>query len=792
MAVNVEKLLVTLEARTGEYQRQMAQAQQTTNRQLAAIENRFARTSASVRSSSSSMAMGVTGALGGIGAALSAAALTEYLNAWTRLTRSVDASSQIFGVALKSAQELTALANDARVDIEAYSKLYIRTSAAIRDYGFEAGTAEKVTSTLAKALKLGGAAASEQASVMLQFSQALQKGKLDGDEFRSVMENAGVVQELLSKRLRVSKGAIVEMAAAGKLQISELVGAMVEGAVQVDRLYRQMPQTIDEAFAVLRNNVIQFIGEADKAAGASQAIANGIVSISQNLDKLAVVIGAILGSAAVRMAAFAAATMAAANPLTLIAAAVGALATAYTVYGDNMAATADGTVSLRTATEALFAELADTDAVNAVSSLFADLSADVISYGQSFLDWAGKAATAIGNVLGLTDKGGFVDRVEERARELQMRKNLAARDPGQGLRAYLNGSLIAPPEKFPGPMASGTDKRSQFEREVDAIRKRTAALQAEADTIEATTFVQERARATAELRAAAAATAAKENRAVTEAEKKSIEELADAYAQAQAQADFLAAVQRQSMRTVELQDELALMGLVGEELYRARNLQEMLNAARQAGITLDEGEMIRMEAIAEQNARYERQIEIMDEIRNTAKDALSTFVQDMRDGVSATEALGNSLDRIADKLIDMALDNLVQAALGGIGGGGGGSILGAFGFANGGVMVPGRGPLKTFARGGISRKAAIFGEAGPEAAVPLPDGRRIPVDLRMGATAAAPSMNVTVAPQFNVQNGSPEGVDRMKGEIVPVVERIVRKEIGQVFDRQRRFTRSGI
>lgn len=38
----------------------------------------------------------------------------------------------------------------------------------------------------------------------------------------------------------------------------------------------------------------------------------------------------------------------------------------------------------------------------------------------------------------------------------------------------------------------------------------------------------------------------------------------------------------------------------------------------------------------------------------------------------------------------------------------------------------------TFAEGGIATKPSIFGEAGPEAAVPLPDGRTIPVTLRGG------------------------------------------------------------
>lgn len=56
-----------------------------------------------------------------------------------------------------------------------------------------------------------------------------------------------------------------------------------------------------------------------------------------------------------------------------------------------------------------------------------------------------------------------------------------------------------------------------------------------------------------------------------------------------------------------------------------------------------------------------------------------------------------------------------------------------FGFADGGIAAYGRPvALPRFAGGGISNSAAIFGEAGPEAAVPLPDGRRIPVEMRGG------------------------------------------------------------
>jgi len=53
-------------------------------------------------------------------------------------------------------------------------------------------------------------------------------------------------------------------------------------------------------------------------------------------------------------------------------------------------------------------------------------------------------------------------------------------------------------------------------------------------------------------------------------------------------------------------------------------------------------------------------------------------------------------------------------------------------FANGGVMTNNVVPLKRYAQGGIARspELALYGERGPEAYVPLPDGRTIPVKMK--------------------------------------------------------------
>lgn len=827
MAVTVEQLRVVLEAQIGPYQRGLAQGQAETNRRLTAMEARYARFASNLKNSSALAGSGILGLVGGLSAALGARQVIEYANAWTRVTRAVDGSGRVFGITLKSAQELNALANDARVDLEAYSKLYIRTSAAIRDYGFETGTAEKVTSTLAKALKLGGAAASEQASVLLQFSQALQKGKLDGDEFRSVMENAGIVQELLSKRLNVSKGEIINLARSGKLQIKDLVGAMVDGAEQVDRVYREMPQTIDEAFTVLRNTVVQFLGEADKATGASQAIVAGLQGIGNNLGAISVLAGAILGSATLRMVAFAAATVSAANPLTLIAAAIGGLATAYGVFGDEVKVSSDGVVSLKDAL-AGFLDVAGGDAESTISTLvdtvkaiqaeagsaglsFEGLADTVVSGAASIAQAAQKIDDRIGGIgsrianafiaanqylaetVGLTQAAGsaldFFNRASERAEQIALRRGIEnGPNLGQGLADALSGKkdfVFKGEPKVTDPNA----KRSAFEREVDQIKKRTEALKAEIATIDQSTFAQEKAKAAAELRHAATVTAAKEGRAVTQTELDSIEKLSTAYGRLQAQAAFLNKLQAEEDGLRNLRMEVELAGLEGAALERARIEQELLNDARRAGIALTPEEEARIRLLADQKARLAEVRDIIVETNEVSKDALKGFISDLAQGTSAADALANALDKIADKLLDEGINQLFGSQ------GGLGSLVGGlFGFADGGVMVPGKGPvsLPRFARGGVSRSAAIFGEAGPEAAVPLPDGRRIPVDLRVPnipttTQAAAPAVTqVTLAPVFHVENGTPEGVEKMKGEIVPLISKVVH----EMFDRSPRFART--
>jgi len=690
--MDVERLRVILEANTAQYTAALNSAQAQTNAKLGAMEKRFDQATARMKSS----AVSLGGIMGTLGAYLTVEQVVGYANAWTRVTRSLDAGQDVFGITLKSAGELNKLASEARVDLEAYSKLYVRTAAAIRDYGYDSDVAAKVTSTLSKALKLGGAAATEQTSVLLQFSQALQKGKLDGDEFRTVMENAGVLQELLAKRLKVTKGEIVSMAGQGKLKLQDLVGAMTDGAEQVNEIFNRMPATIDEAFTQLNNSITAFIGKMDQTYGISQNISGAMQFLAENIDtvgKAALVAGvgllAMFAPAIIAgVVALGAGIVVTAGALGLLTGGIAAGAAAFELFGDQIDIAGDGLGSLKDLVKALADEL--------------PLSLEV---------------------EGLTNIKPLAERLRDNMRQRALGRGFA--DSTTVTRDH-DPHALAPP-----PVDKDAERRRRaFEKDLLGVENRIAMEKVEADTI----------------------------------------------------------------------------GRSAQQVEYMRTKQELLNEARKAGVDLTAADMIRIEALSQAQARAVTEAENMkrayEEVADTSKDMISGFIKDVKDGTSATEALGNALNKIADKLIDMAVNDLVEMALGGLTGRGGNPTQGGlaaglasiFGFADGGIAKNGKPqPLPRFANGGVSSSAAIFGEAGPEAAVPLPNGREIPVDLRMPkAASGGGAVQVVVSPVFNVENGSAAGVDKMKQDVLPKMKELVEKTIADTFDRRARFARSGL
>lgn len=142
--------------------------------------------------------------------------------------------------------------------------------------------------------------------------------------------------------------------------------------------------------------------------------------------------------------------------------------------------------------------------------------------------------------------------------------------------------------------------------------------------------------------------------------------------------------------------------------------------------------------------------------RDIARDLGFTFSSAFEDAVVNGKEFSEVLKGIEQDILRIILRRQVtEPAAAAISNMDWGSI---FGFADGGVMT-GNGPLplRTYAGGGVatSPQLAVFGEGSMnEAFVPLPDGRRIPVDLQGAGGGANVVVNVIESPGNGGQQSS--------------------------------------
>lgn len=166
---------------------------------------------------------------------------------------------------------------------------------------------------------------------------------------------------------------------------------------------------------------------------------------------------------------------------------------------------------------------------------------------------------------------------------------------------------------------------------------------------------------------------------------------------AKAEASLLADAQRAGMDiTPQLREQISsLAGSYAQASAEAKQLSEAQNDVRKR---------------AEEWASLE-------------KDVFGGFIKDLKSGKSGAEALGSALEKLSDKLLDMAINSAFSINPVASGGGGGfiSSLLKGFGMTSGYAS----GTANTGGRRG--QPAGVV--HGQEAVIPLPAGGRVPVQI---------------------------------------------------------------
>lgn len=102
-----------------------------------------------------------------------------------------------------------------------------------------------------KLFAIGGTDTEHQKFALMQLQQALGSGKLQGDEFRSITENAPMLEQIISKYMGVTQGELKDLAKDGEITASVMRNAILGATDEIEAKFKNMPRTFGQNMQLL-------------------------------------------------------------------------------------------------------------------------------------------------------------------------------------------------------------------------------------------------------------------------------------------------------------------------------------------------------------------------------------------------------------------------------------------------------------------------------------------------------------------------------------------------------------
>lgn len=205
---------------------------------------------------------------------------------WQRIKGYIGAAGAAFSISKLTALSDTLSSNKARLGLivddggsvkELDKQIYASAMRARAEYTSVAATVSKLgllagdafsnnnemiafTELMNKNFTIGGASSQEQTSAMYQLTQAMASGRLQGDEYRSIIENAPLLAKAIEDYMRNvqgAKGSMKDWASEGLLTAGIIKAALFSTADEVEERFAKVPMTWGQVWTMASNIAIR-------------------------------------------------------------------------------------------------------------------------------------------------------------------------------------------------------------------------------------------------------------------------------------------------------------------------------------------------------------------------------------------------------------------------------------------------------------------------------------------------------------------------------------------------------
>lgn len=693
--VVADRVVVELEARTAQYERNLRNAETVATRTTRNITSAF---------------RSLRGVLAGLGAGIGVKGIIDLTSAWSDLTSRVDlaAGSTERGAAVMD--RLQVIARRTYSSLNQTAESWLQNTTALRELGYSTQQQIDLTETLNNAIVISGVRGDRARSVMEAWSKAMALGELRGENLNTVIQSGGRLAEALAKSMGVSTNELRRLGAEGKITTNDLFGV----TSQMEQLRQEaddMPVTVADGFQALSDAIWVFIGNADSASGAGEALGSALKDLAEAINNI---------------------------PDNWFEEKLGGLGEFISTEIERAGEDFENLKAEIRAIGDAFEYLRDTKLTDVLSDLFDNITGEAALRAQRDIFAIEEAFSGLLFIIEQESDGAsdtLVDELNKVWEEL-IRDQGAAEDAQDAIAAMIGRYPSAAP--LLGELLAISRTLAEVRGEADAAASSLSNIQSMREEMQVIRNLPP------------AIDLDDDGGPIIVPPRKTSSKKSP-------QERFEEALEQQRRQIEMLREETAvraglnpLVNDYGYALERLRIQQDLENEATRAGLALTPDRVAAISMLAEEYANAsveaarltEQQQDLKDTVEEWAgvmKNATRGFIDDLLEGKDAAEAFGNVLRNIGNQLINMGLNSLFSPA--GLGG-----LFGGF-RANGGPVSSGR--------------SYIVGERGPELFTPSSGGRIIPNDQLGGGGA-----NVTFAPQIDARGADVAAVARLEEVII--------------------------
>ena len=115
----------------------------------------------------------------------------------------------------------------------------------------------KFAEIMNKSFAVAGTEAGQMSAALLQMNQALASGKLQGDEYRSIIENAPLIANAIANYMGKSRAEMKELSSKGAITSDIIKAAVFKAGDDIEKKFQAMPVSFGQAMNMIRNEAIR-------------------------------------------------------------------------------------------------------------------------------------------------------------------------------------------------------------------------------------------------------------------------------------------------------------------------------------------------------------------------------------------------------------------------------------------------------------------------------------------------------------------------------------------------------